>query len=268
MSSGRKDAFSFPPLSLQRLKSIRALKQKKYRRETGSTLIEGVRLCEEALASGIEIQAVITTPEAHAYERVAELARKCAAGGLDVFTLPHDRYLLLSDEPSPVGLAMVIRLPAVQSWHGAEPLLLALDGLQDPGNLGSALRSAAWFGVERVWLSKGCVELSNPKVLRGAMGAAFRLAVEEEVDLMQRFAEAKKKGYCIWAAVPVYGEPLTKQRPTGKDLLLIGSEAHGVAAELVETAHRRFTIPKSGYGESLNAAVAASIALYHFTLMR
>ncbi|MDZ7371917.1 MAG: RNA methyltransferase [candidate division KSB1 bacterium] len=268
MSSGRNDAVTFPPLSLQRLKSIRALKQKKYRRETGTTLIEGVRLCEEALAAGIDIKVVIITPEALASERVAELARECAADGLEVFTLSRDRYLSLSDEPSPVGLAMVVRLPVVQPWRGKEPLLLALDGLQDPGNLGSALRSAAWFGVDRVWLSKGCVELSNPKVLRGAMGAAFRLAVEEEVDLMQRFAEAEKKGYCIWAAVPVNGEPLTSLKPTGKDLLLIGSEAHGVAAELVQSANRRFTIPKSGYGESLNAAVAASIALYHFTLMR
>ncbi len=261
-----KDAESgsgFVPLSRNRLKELRLLGSKNHRERLGLFLAEGVRLCEEAAAAA-PVRSVVVTPQAAEEPRIAVLLQECRRRGLPIYSTSVANYRSFSDEPSPSGIAMTVEIRRRAFDAPSAPFILAVDALQDPGNLGTLLRSAAWFGVKRIWLGRGCVDLYAPKTVRASMGAIFHLDVEEDVVLSERAEQAARAGYRLLAADPQGLESLAELTPSGRDLLLVGSEAHGLEPELVRKADVVFSIPKTGFGESLNAAVAASICFYHF----
>ncbi len=139
---------------------------------------------------------------------------------------------------------------------------LYLDEIQDPNNLGTLLRSADWFGVKNVALSKNCIDIYNPKVLRGGMGVHFRLSIHENI-LLNKFKEnqhtiigAFQKGDSVYDVDRKMATPW---------ILVIGNEARGINKNNIDLINLAVTIPKFGSGESLNAAVAGSILLYHLT---
>ena len=181
--SGAASQFDIPPLSAGNLKRIRFLHLKKYRDAENAFLAEGVRLCEEALASNVHIRQAVTTDEAMKNARVAGLLSQCRRQNIPLFLAMPKQFDSLSEEQSPQGLAFVVDKPRIQASTGAEKLLLAVDHLQDPGNLGTILRSAEWFGVSKIVLGRGSVDVFNAKVVRASMGAIFRLSVEQGVDL-------------------------------------------------------------------------------------
>ncbi len=257
------------PLSRQQLKDFHRLQQKKFRELEKTFLIEGVRLCEEALMAGAAIQQVMVCPEQMQNERSQALLQLLSGAAFPVEIIDAGALASLAETQTPQGIVAVVRQQAVRRFElsaNREPLLLAIDGLADPGNLGTILRCAEWFGVKSVLLSRQTVELHNPKVVRSSMGSIFRLEVHEDADLAQMALSAKTAGWRLITAEAAHGAPAHSVAGSGRDLLFIGSEAHGLVTDLRRCIDLRVTIPGKGAGESLNAALAAGILLYQLTI--
>lgn len=237
-------------LSSKDIKRIKALGQKKFRDEGGVFVVEGEKLVREARESGFCVKECYRMEEIgrEAMERISQLS-----------------------SPSPV-LAVVQR---PESWekepetYGIGPgLYLALDGIRDPGNLGTILRTADWFSLSGVFASPDTVEISNPKVVQSTMGAIFRVKYfKADIPALCRavLSEGGEVYGTFLSGCSIYDEQLF----TGRDrpvLIVIGNEANGISAETGAAVSRRITIP-SGAGsraESLNAAVATAITLAQF----
>ncbi len=256
------------PLSRQHLKLLRQLHLKKFRDQTQRYLIEGLRLCEEAAAEAAPVQEVIVDPAEFRGERAEKLVAQFEKTGAAVYATDAAGVQALADTQSPQGIICVVEKKRprpfdVAAHHGS--LVLALDGISDPGNLGTILRTADWFGIRCVVASPDTAESTNAKVVRGTMGALFRLQIHENSDLTALAAAALKTGYRLIAAVAREGVPAPRWQPGARDMLFIGNEAHGLSADLEKQMTLRITIAKRGGGESLNAAVAASILMYQWS---
>ncbi len=257
------------PLSRQHLKNLRQLQLKKVREETQRFLIEGMRLCEEAAAAGASIEEAVIDPQALRGARAQRLLARLSSQGVPLWTTDAIALQALADTQSPQGIVAIVRKQPATDFEltsSAASLLLALEGISDPGNLGTILRSAAWFGVNTVLLSQNATESTNPKVLRSTMGAFFHLDIHEQMDFSALIAAAARAGYRLIAAVAQDGTPAQQWRPGKRDILFIGSEARGLPAEWMEQMSLRLTISRHGGGESLNAAIAASIMMYQWSV--
>lgn len=223
------------------------------RRESGLFAVEGPKLCAEVIRSGWQIERCLVTEK--------ESANPILNGLEDKTILISDAVAKkLSSMDTPPGIMMIVR----QKEHPLEQanFILALDHISDPFNLGAILRSAEAFGVKQVYLSEGSVDLYSPKVLRGAMGSAFRVSVEKG-DLAAFLTKMKENGYQILGAGLDQNYQLLPdvsfQKPT---VMVIGNEANGISPAIISCCDHGVFIPMSGENESLNAAVAASIILW------
>lgn len=244
------------------MKHLRSLTQKKFREISGEFLMEGVRLCEEALNSTLALTWFIHT-QAH---KDHVLVKKARQRGLSVFPATQLQFSQFCDSKSPQGVAVVAKIPPLPEppVPAQGKIVLALDRLADPGNAGTILRSARWFGVTDVILSADCVDVFSPKVVRSSMGTMGHLRLHLGTDL-ETFARQWLEQNGQVAVLSMAGEDLAGYRPPDGGLLLItGSEAHGVSPA-VERLGANLTIQRHGSGESLNAAIATSIALWHLT---
>ena len=228
-------------ISKNEIKEIKALGQKKFRDERRLFVVEGEKLVAEALQSGFDIVA---------HYRVEDIGEDAMAR---ISQLTH---------PSP-ALA-VVRQPA-QAPIDIQPdeLVLALDGIRDPGNLGTILRIADWFGIRQILASEDTVELYNPKVVQATMGAIFRVKV----------SYVKLADYLRCPAVEVYGtflegEDIYSAELTQGGIIVMGSEANGISPEVAATVTKKLYIPpfpKDAHtSESLNVAVATAITVSEF----
>lgn len=231
------------------------------RRRTGRTLLDGVHLLEACLAAG-------QTPELLAVSQAgmhhAEIARLLGRlQGTPMVVLRDTLFAELSPVQTPLGLLAMIPIP--QQAPPAHPTFcLLLEDIQDPGNLGAILRTAAAAGVEVAWLSPGCCDAWSPKVLRGGMGAHFVLPVVERADLGQQVRSFP--GTTLAACLQ--GESLYRLDLTGPVAFLIGNEGTGLSTTLAACATRCCTIPMPGRMESLNVAAAAAVCLFECTRQR
>lgn len=226
------------------------LQQKKYREEAGAFMVEGERQVAEALTSGWEVRAILPTPE-----RVAEFS-----GPVFATTYP-ERAHLSSLVTAPEVLA-VVAMPKRPKLQPDGKLVLCLDGIADPGNMGSILRSADWFGVKQVLIGPGCVEIFNEKVVRAMMGSLFRLSLVPSTNLERDLKMLQTAGYTVVVTLAEPSEGIVLKEPL---CLVIGSETSGVSSALRELADASFHINGQGGAESLNAGVSAGIALYELT---
>ncbi len=257
------------PVPKQQLRALHRLRLKKFREQEQAFLIEGVRLCEEALRAQALLVRLFHTAEAAHNPRIKALLNESAGRGVPIEELDGAAFSQLADTETPQGIAALLHKPLRRTFDPAacrDALVLAIDGLADPGNLGTILRTAEWFGVRTILLSRDTVELYNPKVVRSSMGSLFRLQVHEGIDLQQTALAARTAGWRLLSAEAAGGDPAHEFTPGGRDLLFIGSEAHGLVTPLQETIDRRITIPGGG-AESLNAAIAAAILLYQLTTL-
>lgn len=254
------------PIPSGKFKAARLLLNKKHRLETGTCLIEGKRFVAEALGRpGIVEYILVTRRFAQTPEGVEFLA---GAGRPDLpaYFITEQQLGQLADTVTSQGVLASIHLPAadhseILRMKGDRLILVALDGVADPGNIGTIIRTCAWFGIDGVLLSERSVELSNPKLLRSTMGAVFHLPVATGVNLAGMIPVLKARGFRILAA-EAGGEPAgSLLRGGGNKLLLFGSEAHGLSPVVREFADATFGIAGSGRIESLNVAVAVGIAL-------
>jgi len=239
---------------------IMSVKRKKYRQLEGLSTAEGIRLIEEALNAEVPLHSAVFTLEA--MENHPRLLAAIREKGIEVFKAAPAEMERLSPLKSPPGCLVVYKTDYEPAARGGN-LIVGCHRISDPGNLGTVIRAADWFGVSKVLLSEESAELHNPSTVRGSMGSVFRMPFESGIDLNERIAGLKLEGYKAAVALTRGGEK--PQRVEDKTILITGDEYGELPAEIEETADYRFTIPKRGQGESLNLAAAASILLYAMT---
>ena len=247
----------------RRVKWVRALQTKRHaRQEEGVFVIEGVRLAREAVASQLPVNLVLHTDHLGARER--GLVNNLARLGAEVEVVSDSVMAACSSTESPPGLLVVLATPAIPS---PKQLTLALvaDRIKDPGNLGTILRTALAAGVEALFLTKGTVDPFNPKVVRGAMGAHFRIPIEilEPKALAQRL-----DGLEMWIAEAGQGVLYHEVNWHQPIALIIGSEAHGPQPAIRSLAKGHVQIPMRGSSDSLNVAIAAAVILFEIVRQR
>lgn len=254
------------PAPARLLSHASSLKLKKHRVSEGLILLEGERLLRDALDAHIPVSHVIVS-DSRLYH-YNDLITECSETGIPIYVAKDRQFLKLADTHRPQGIAAVAPIPSLADKDDAalvsEIPVLALHGVADPGNLGTIIRAMDWFGSTLLLLSAGSVDPWNPKVVRSAMGSMFRVRIlhyETEEELL-RIAHAA--GRTLIAAVAEGGQPLPRLRMPPRPLLVLGSEAHGLPAPLLDSAHIAVTIPGSGAAESLNLAMSATVLLYAF----
>ncbi len=233
------------------------------RRDAGQTLLDGAHLLRAFLDAGGTPQHLLLNEQALQDAEIAALLEACA----DVPRTQFDDALFaqLSDLKTPTGLLSLIDLPAAGIDAVQSQFALLLEDIQDPGNLGSMLRSAAAAGCDAVFLSQGCADAWSPRVLRAGMGGHFALSIHESADLIQVAAEF---GGQVLAASLQAERSLYESELCGKLAFAIGNEGAGLSAALLNAAQRHFIIPMPGRVESLNAAAAAAVCLFEAVRQR
>jgi len=253
--------------SLQTL--IRDLRLRRGRERRGLALAEGVRLVEEALGARIRFRGAAAAPALEGTARGRALKAALEGAGVQLVEVSDRELVDLADTEHPQGVIAVLE-PRRWSWADLAvapgSVVLVLDAVQDPGNVGTILRTALALGAGGVIALKGSAELHNPKVMRGSMGALFRLPAfsASTGELIQWTADG---GVDLWVTDPA-GEPLrtlATRRSAPPIALALGNEGAGVSPDLAARAARRVGIPLMSDSESLNVAVAAGILLYELT---
>jgi len=245
-----------------RLREVaRLIASSRDRRRARRAILEGEHVVAEYLARFGAPDALVVNEDAATRPGIAALVAKVPAAG--VLLLPRALFDGLSALPPDIGVIAVATAPAPAVTSAIDGVLvLLLEAIQDPGNLGSMLRSAAAFGADAVVLSPDCAFPWAPKVLRAGQGAHFRVAIHEDADLVATARAFRAGGGRMLATVAHGGVPLPQVRVDGRIALAIGNEGSGLSAALRGEADDTVTIPMPGGTESLNAAAAAAVALY------
>jgi TrmH family RNA methyltransferase len=229
------------------------------RRKAGRTLLDGVHLCEVYLEHRGAPPFCVVSESSACHPEVAPVLERCAAAHAQRIVLPDALYQALSQVEHGIGLMFVVDTPQNTLPKSlAQPAVL-LDNLQDPGNMGSILRSAAAAGVKQVICSKGTVFAWSPKVLRAGMGAHFVLDIFEQVDLAPLLQEACMPVLATSSHARKRIYDLDLRQPVA---WLFGHEGQGVSQELLSMASEQVSIPHLGRVESLNVAASAAVCLF------
>lgn len=247
-------------LSKNQLKLVNSLRLNKFRQEHGLFIAEGVKLVDEALKSSFEIHQLFATPE-----------------WIEAGHLPESRYLTdiveitpsdlnkISALTTPSQVLVLVKIPSdipVPDASGEWSLLL--DQIRDPGNLGTIIRTADWFGIDRIVAAASSVDIWNPKVVQASMGSVFRMPVHY-TDILEYLSKNQNR-------IPVYGTLLEGEDISGvklgkEGIVVIGNESHGISDSVKPFITTKITIPaantgSSGRAESLNASIATAILCY------
>ncbi|NMD43119.1 MAG: RNA methyltransferase [Firmicutes bacterium] len=241
----------------------RLASSRKQRRHAGRLALEGPLLLEEALAAGLHPEVVFATRrylDEGGPGLLAALPGKCRG-----YLLPPALFARLADTETPQEIAAIFpfrELEQAGSLAGELSLVIFLDRLQDPGNLGTIIRTAAAAGVDAIFYGPGSVDPYSPKALRSSAGAVFRLPPVEAAAPLQLLRELQDRKMAVLAARPREGRNFWEIDFRKKTALLIGSESRGLSPELIAVADRQVHIPQFSAVDSLNAAVAAAVLIY------
>jgi TrmH family RNA methyltransferase len=232
------------------LKYIQSLSDKKVRLETGCFIAEGVKLVGEMIAAGYPLKAVYALDSWESPDATLEVTR------IEAFEL--EKMSMLQTPNQVLAVAMMPQKKETLDLAG--PLTIVLDGIQDPGNMGTIIRTADWFGITQIVASEDTVDVFNPKVIGATMGSFMRLSVTYK-NLADWMPTVK---------LPVYGALLEGEnvftiKTPQKGLLVIGSEGKGIRENILDLITHPVTIPKIGDAESLNAGIAAGIIVAQLT---
>ena len=232
----------------------KSLKDRKGRRETGCFLVEGRKMVEEAISSAFPVEAVLVDAD-----RADDFS---LPAGIPVYAMPEHVLAAVCDTKTPQGIAAVVRVTEMP-LNGRR--IVAMDGVQDPGNVGTIIRTADAAGFDGVVLSAQCADVFSPKVLRATMGSVFRMGIRVTDDLPGFLAHMVEEGASVLSS-QLDGEPFYQRSPLNECfVLVIGSEGNGVTDEVKAIATHKVKLPMRGGAESLNAAVAAGIMMYELT---
>lgn len=245
-------------------KQYSKLLNKKYRQQERKFLTEGVRLCHEALLSDWEIETAFITrefSESSNWFQIQELLKQKKA---PYRVLESSQFKRLTDTDSPQGIVLVVRMPGrsvTQINLRKAAFIVLLQGVHDPGNMGTIIRTADWYGVNAVLLSEDCVDPFNPKVLRSTMGSIFHIPVMYIPDLAHTINELKQHHFRVVATSITRGKIVHHTQFRKPIALILGGEAMGVSPDTVNRADVTVRIWKYGQADSLNVAVAGAILM-------
>lgn len=251
--------------SNQKIKELRQLfRQKKAREESGTFPLEGIRLCGDALDSGATLLRVFATREIE--KENPELVSKLQKQAQEYDQISEELAHWVADTKTPQGLFVVAeKLDNQESVVTINPRFryLFLENIQDPGNMGTILRTALALGVDGCVISAESVELYSPKVVRSSMGAVLKLPIVLAEDISKEVARFKKQGISIYAAaLEKTAQPLDASLFQKGSGILLGNEGSGLTPESIQAATGTVMIPMTSGTESLNVASAAAILLW------
>lgn len=240
-------------------------------REPGLIFIEGMRLAGEALSSGLILEGAFADALTLAEPKMALLARQITDRNVPFFPSSTDVIRSLGDTVQSQGIILLARRPKAKAdafASGPSPLILGFDRLQDPGNIGTLIRTGEAAGVQGVVSLKGSADIFSPKALRSAMGSAFRLPLLDMASPADLLDLQSNKQLHVVAAAGDGEEDYTDYDWNAPTLLLLGNEGGGVAPELMARCDRRLRIPMHGPVESLNVAAAGAVMLFEAARQR
>ena len=226
-------------------------------------LCEGFHLVKEAFKSDLKLRFIFATKDGLSHTDGLEIQELAKRNKVRCFEVTPQIISYLSDTVSPQGMIAVVK-KIEASWPSqSQGLFLGVHQVQDAGNMGTLFRSAEAFGVKHIFLTEGCCDLFNPKVVRAAMGSLFRLPYITGQTWVEYMDWAKKSQVNTYALTQLGSKPLRDTNFSKSGLIWVGAEGGGLPNELVDTCAGRILIPMAGKVESLNVSVAASIALFH-----
>lgn len=237
-------------LSKSQISFIRSLHQKKYRKEHGLFIVEGIKSIKEFFQSSYQIHTIYYNSEQY------NLLPKLPAN-INLFEVKNAELDKISTLQTPQGFLALVHIPKNRELALKvlkNQFTLVLDGVQDPGNMGTIIRTADWFGFKNIICSADCVEVFNPKTVQATMGSLARVNIHE-ADLP---ALLEKNTIPVFGAL-LDGESIYKTQWGAEGLVILGNEGKGISAEVIKKINKPVTIPRIGEAESLNVAVSAAI---------
>ena len=237
-------------ISKSQISFIKSLHQKKIRKEQGLFIVEGLKSIQEFINSEYVVDSVYCTE--NLMPKLDNLSRKIKPVGITESELSR-----ISALSTPQAILAVVQIPKqtdlnIKKWDGS--FILALDGVQDPGNLGTIIRTADWFGLNTILCSKDTAEVYNPKVVQASMGSLSRVNIIY-TDLGDVFSQINIPVY----GALLYGKSIYETDFCQEGIILLGNEGNGISEDLIEKINYPITIPRYGKAESLNVAISASI---------
>ena len=242
------------------IKKIKKLKEKKYRKQEGKYIIEGSKLIEEAIKENAKIEQIIVCEDCITEATNSNLLYEIAK--YDCIYVSEKVFKTLTDVSTPQGmLAVIKKKDNKKEVNYNEDMIVILDGVQDPGNMGTILRTIDSAGLSQVIVTKEVVDAYSPKVVRSTMGAIFRVNIIETEDKLKMIKEIKKHKFNV-AATSLEASKSIYDVEFNKIAIVIGNEANGVSQEVLDLADTKMIIPMPGRTESLNASVATGIVVF------
>ena len=247
----------------EQIKQIHKLKDKKYRDEMGLFVVEGIKTVNEAIAEEADIQTIVICDDS---DEQGELKEKMlyAVAKYNIIYVNQRVFEYISEVMHPQGILAVIKKKETQNKiNYNEDLLVILVNIQDPGNLGTIIRTVDSIGLTQIILSKGTVDPYSPKVVRSTMSGIFRVNIEQVDDIASTIKQIQKNKFKVVATSLATNKSMY-DISYNKTAIVIGNEANGVTKEVLGLADEKVKIPMLGKTESLNAAVAAGVVMYEY----
>ena len=248
---------------------IAKLTNKKHRNEYKLFACDGVKLFEEASKFNVKIEYIILKNDVDFDEKIVEKIEQCRQSGAKVLCVNSQIFEKLTVENAPQGIITVCSyitglhrcLASVENAQNDEKILM-LESIRDPGNMGTIIRNAVAFGIDRLILSSDCVDIYSPKVVRAAMGAIFKIKIDIVDNFSSTIENLKKNKTVLGAALGKKSLVLGEKKLTKNDVIIIGNEGHGLSDETLNLVSNTIFIPMAENTESLNAAMASVIFMW------
>lgn len=245
------------------IKSVRKLKEKKFRDQNNEYIVEGIKMIKEAILEEAVIKLIIVC-EDNVNSGTIDKKLLYEIAKYECIYVNKKIFSLITDVQNPQGiLAVIEKQNSEENIDYKEDVIVVLDGIQDPGNLGTILRTIDSVGLNQVIVSKETADAYNPKVVRSTMGAIFRVNIIESDNLLETLKNLKKHKYKIMAT-SLETQNSIYDVDYSKKVIVIGNEANGVSEEILDYSDEKIKIPMLGKTESLNASVATAVILYEY----
>jgi len=251
-------------ISKNQIKKYSLLKQKKYRKEENRFIVEGKKLVEELINSNFEIEVILITNSFQ--EKNKLFIDKLSKHKIQIELIQQKEFDKLAETETPQGIIAIAKMKEQKFSLEkiSSGIIIGFENINEPGNLGTMLRTADWFGFNDIIISKNSVELYNPKTIRSSMGSIFHLNIYDDIDLYDICEDLKKNNYKIYCS-DTNGESIDQLKYNEKFIVVFSNEANGPTEELIKISDRKITIPSRGKAESLNVSSACSIILYEIS---
>ncbi len=252
------------------IKEIKSLYKRKERWKKQLFLVEGIKIVEECMDNGYPITNIVYSDELFNVRGGEAFFNKIKSYDR-LINVPDKLYKDICDTENPQGVLAVAKFEinsAESIKDKNNPFLLLLDEVQDPGNMGTIIRTADAFGIDGIIITEGCVDVYNPKVVRSTMGSIFRVPIYHELDGRKIIEEFKKQNINIYSSSLKGSQYIQDTNFKEGSILIIGNESRGVSHTLYSLSDKLISIPMIGEAESLNVAVASSIIMYEVMRQR